>query len=36
VALNLVEALDEHDDVGNVYVDFDVPEDELQRIADAS
>jgi YebC/PmpR family DNA-binding regulatory protein len=36
VALNLVEALDEHDDVSTVYVDFDVPEDELQRIADAS
>jgi transcriptional/translational regulatory protein YebC/TACO1 len=33
VALNLVDALDEHDDVTNVYVDFDVPEDELQRIS---
>jgi YebC/PmpR family DNA-binding regulatory protein len=33
VALNLVDALDEHDDVTNVYVDFDVPEDELRRIA---
>jgi YebC/PmpR family DNA-binding regulatory protein len=33
VALNLVDALDEHDDVTNVYVDFDVPEEELQRIA---
>jgi YebC/PmpR family DNA-binding regulatory protein len=33
VCLNLVEALDEHDDVANVYVDFDVPEDELRRIA---
>jgi len=33
VALNLVDALDEHDDVTHVYVDFDVPEDELQRIA---
>lgn len=33
VCLNLVDALDEHDDVTNVYVDFDVPEDELQRIS---
>jgi YebC/PmpR family DNA-binding regulatory protein len=33
VALNLVDALDEHDDVTHVYVDFDVPEDELSRIA---
>ncbi|MEO8178126.1 MAG: YebC/PmpR family DNA-binding transcriptional regulator [Deltaproteobacteria bacterium] len=35
VCLNLVEALDEHDDVATVYVDFDVPEEELQRIANA-
>jgi len=33
VALNLVDSLDEHDDVANVYVDFDVPEEELKRIA---
>jgi YebC/PmpR family DNA-binding regulatory protein len=33
VCLNLVDALDEHDDVASVYVDFDVPEDELSRIA---
>ena len=33
VALNLVDALDEHDDVSNVYVDFDVPDDELQRLS---
>ena len=33
VALNLVDALDEHDDVTHVYVDFDVPDDELQRIS---
>jgi YebC/PmpR family DNA-binding regulatory protein len=33
VCLNLVDALDEHDDVTHVYVDFDVPEDELQRIS---
>jgi transcriptional/translational regulatory protein YebC/TACO1 len=36
VCLNLVDALDEHDDVATVYSDFDVPEDELQRIANAS
>jgi YebC/PmpR family DNA-binding regulatory protein len=36
VGLNLVEALDEHDDVGTVYYDFDVPDDELQRIVNAS
>ncbi|HEX4334610.1 MAG TPA: YebC/PmpR family DNA-binding transcriptional regulator [Polyangiaceae bacterium] len=33
VCLNLADTLDEHDDVANVYADFDVPEDELQRIA---
>lgn len=33
VCLNLGDALDEHDDVTRVYADFDVPEDELQRIA---
>jgi len=33
VCLNLVDALDEHDDVTNVYVDFDVPEDELRKIS---
>lgn len=32
VCLNLVDALDEHDDVTNVYVDFDVPDDEMSRI----
>jgi YebC/PmpR family DNA-binding regulatory protein len=36
VCLNLLEALDEHDDVSNTYGDFDVPEDELKRIADAA
>jgi YebC/PmpR family DNA-binding regulatory protein len=35
VCLNLVDALDEHDDVANVYADFDVPEDEMKRIAEA-
>jgi YebC/PmpR family DNA-binding regulatory protein len=33
VCLNLVEALDEHDDVQNVFGDFDLSEEELQRIA---
>lgn len=33
VCLNLIEALDEHDDVANVYADFDVPDDEIERIA---
>jgi YebC/PmpR family DNA-binding regulatory protein len=32
VALGLAEALDDHDDVQNVYADFDVSEDELSRI----
>lgn len=33
VCLNLFESLDDHDDVQNVYTDFDVSEDELARIA---
>jgi YebC/PmpR family DNA-binding regulatory protein len=33
VALNLVDTLDEHDDVAHVYVDFDVPEEEIRRSA---
>jgi YebC/PmpR family DNA-binding regulatory protein len=33
VCLNLVEALDEHDDVQNVFADFDLSEEELARIA---
>jgi YebC/PmpR family DNA-binding regulatory protein len=32
VALGLAEALDDHDDVQNVYADFDISEDELSRI----
>jgi YebC/PmpR family DNA-binding regulatory protein len=32
VALNLVEALDDHDDVQNVYADFDVSDEELARL----
>jgi YebC/PmpR family DNA-binding regulatory protein len=35
VCLNLAEALDDHDDVADVYSDFDVPEDEMQRISAA-
>ena len=35
VCLNLVEALDEQDDVQNVFGDFDLSEEELQRIAAA-
>jgi YebC/PmpR family DNA-binding regulatory protein len=35
VALNLVEVLDDHDDVQNVYADFDISEDELTRIQGA-
>lgn len=33
VCLNLVEALDDHEDVQNVYADFDLSEEELARIA---
>jgi len=33
VCLNLVEALDEHEDVQNVFADFDLSEEELLRIA---
>jgi YebC/PmpR family DNA-binding regulatory protein len=32
VALNLAEALDDHDDVQNVYSDFDIADEELARI----
>jgi YebC/PmpR family DNA-binding regulatory protein len=35
VALDLVDSLDEHDDVQNVFADFDVPDDELARISAA-
>jgi YebC/PmpR family DNA-binding regulatory protein len=33
VALNLVEALDDHDDVQHVFADFDVSDDELARLS---
>ena len=35
VCLNLAEALDDHDDSQNVFSDFDISEEELNRIADA-
>ncbi len=33
VALNLAETLDDHDDVQNVYSDFDISDEEMLRIA---
>jgi len=33
VALNLAEALDDHDDVQNVYSDFDLSDEEMRRLA---
>src|SRR3954470_10635640 len=33
VCLNLAEALDDHDDVQNVYSDFDISEEEIAKIA---
>ncbi len=33
VALNLVDALDDHDDVQNVFADFDISDEELARIS---
>lgn len=33
VCLNLAEVLDDHDDVQNVYADFDVSDEELQRLS---
>jgi transcriptional/translational regulatory protein YebC/TACO1 len=36
VCLNLVDALDEHDDVANVFADFDIPDDEMKRIEELS
>jgi transcriptional/translational regulatory protein YebC/TACO1 len=32
VCLNLVDALDDHDDVQSVYADFDVSDEELERL----
>jgi YebC/PmpR family DNA-binding regulatory protein len=36
VALNLAEALDDHDDVQNVYADFDISDEELAALESAS
>jgi YebC/PmpR family DNA-binding regulatory protein len=36
VCLNLVDALDDHDDVQHVYSDFDISDEELQRLAGGS
>jgi transcriptional/translational regulatory protein YebC/TACO1 len=33
VAINLAETLDDHDDVQNVYADFDISDEEAARIA---
>lgn len=33
VLLNLAELLDDHDDVANVYADFDISDEELQRLS---
>jgi transcriptional/translational regulatory protein YebC/TACO1 len=35
VALNLADALDDHDDVQNVFADFDVSDEDLARIEGA-
>lgn len=34
VCLNLLDALDEHDDSQNVFADFDISDEEMQRISD--
>ncbi|MFO0762210.1 MAG: YebC/PmpR family DNA-binding transcriptional regulator [Byssovorax sp.] len=34
VALNLAEALDDHDDVQNVYSDFDISDEEMAKMAE--
>ncbi len=33
VALNLAEALDDHDDVQNVFADFDISDEELAALS---
>jgi YebC/PmpR family DNA-binding regulatory protein len=33
VCLNLVDAIDEHDDVQNVFADFDISDEEMKRIS---
>jgi len=34
VALNLVDAIEDHDDVQHVYADFDISEEDLQKLSD--
>ena len=34
VCLNLLDALDEHDDSQNVFSDFDISDEEMQRISE--
>ena len=36
VALNLAETLDDHDDVQNVFADFDISDEELANLENAS
>ena len=36
VCLNLVDALDDHEDVQNVFSDFDISEEELAKLAGGS
>jgi YebC/PmpR family DNA-binding regulatory protein len=36
VALNMADALDDHDDVQNVYVNFDISDEELANLASAN
>lgn len=36
VALQLADALDDHDDVQNVYSDFDISDEEIERISNAT
>jgi YebC/PmpR family DNA-binding regulatory protein len=34
VGMNLIDAIDEHDDVQNVYSDFDISEEDLKRLSE--
>ena len=34
--LSLMEALEEHEDVQNVHANFDIPDEELEKISQAS
>jgi len=33
--MNLIEALEEHDDVQNVYTNFEISDDDAKRLAEA-